>query len=283
MVPLLSIRSAGQMLKACTILVLTVVCAAASLLFAPPPTSWLVAVCLVSATVVLFSWAIFNVNSSFWTKTLSQPPGSARAVALTFDDGPDPHFTPLVLDILAEKQVPATFFVVGERAKRHPELLRQQHQMGHVVGNHSHTHSLLFHFRHGNRLRHEINACNEAIRAAIGLEPRLFRAPHGFKAPALADVLFEEGMTAVGWQARGKDYLTLDPGRIAQRIIRGASNGGVLLLHDGGGFQGGTDRSPTLQALPLVIDGLRELGYAFLRLDRLFGVEAYRTERGSTT
>ena len=200
-------------------------------------------------------------------------------MALTFDDGPDASFTPRVLHILAEKQVPATFFVVGERAERHPELIRRAHDMGHAIGNHSHTHSLRFHFRHGNGLRREIGACNDAIRSAIGLEPRLFRSPQGLKTPALGDVLRERGMAAIGWQVRGMDYLLRDPERIARRIVEGAVDGGVLLLHDGGGFQGSMDRSATIRALPLVIDGLRARGFTFLRVDQLFGVAAYHPER----
>ena len=87
-------------------------------------------------------------------------------------------------------------------------------------------------------------------------------------------------MAAIGWQVRGMDYLLRDPERIARRIVEGAVDGGVLLLHDGGGLQGSTDRSATIRALPLVIDGLRARGFTFLRVDQLFGVAAYHP-RGS--
>src|SRR5262249_6174221 len=89
-------------------------------------------------------------------------------------------------------------------------------------------------------------------------------------------VLREYGMTAVGWQVRGMDYWLRDPARIARRIIDRAVDGGVLSLHDGGGFQGGSDRSATLGALPLVIDALRARGFTFLRVDELFDVPAYQ-------
>ena len=224
----------------------------------------------------LFAWAIFRVTSGFWIETLWRARRASRAVALTFDDGPDVCFTPRVLDILAEKRVTATFFVVGERAERHPELIRRAHDMGHAIGNHSHTHSLRFHFRHERGMRTEIGACNRVIRSAIGLEPRLFRSPQGLKTPALGDVLREHGMAAVSWQVRGMDYWLRDPERIARRIVERVVDGGVILLHDGGGYQGSMDRSATLQALPLVIDGLRARGFAFLRVDQLFDVAAYQ-------
>jgi peptidoglycan-N-acetylglucosamine deacetylase len=266
------------MAKARFILSLAAICTIFSFAFAPPPASWIVGTATLVATIALFAWAMSRVNSSFWIETLWHSRRPSRAVALTFDDGPDASFTPRVLHILAEKQVPATFFVVGERAERHPELIRRAHDMGHVIGNHSHTHSLRFHFRHRSGLRREIGACNDAIRAVIGLEPRLFRSPQGLKTPALGDVLRERGMTAIGWQVRGMDYLFRDPGRIARRIVEGAVDGGVLLLHDGGGLQGSTDRSATIRALPQVIDGLRARGFTFLRVDQLFGVAAYRPE-----
>jgi peptidoglycan/xylan/chitin deacetylase (PgdA/CDA1 family) len=251
-----------------------------SLAFAPAPMSWILGAGILVATTALFVWAIGRANSSFWIETLARSPRSVRAVTLTFDDGPDAHFTPRVLDILEAKGVPATFFVVGERAERHPDVIRRAHDMGHVLGNHSHTHSLRFHFLHEAGLRREIGACNHAIRSAIGREPRLFRPPHGVKTPALGDVLAAQGMTPVGWQVRGMDYLFRDPRRIARRIVERAVDGGVLLLHDGGGLQGSEDRSATIQALPLVIDGLRARGFTFLRIDQLFPVPAYRAENG---
>jgi peptidoglycan-N-acetylglucosamine deacetylase len=273
------IGSPGLMAKACSILSLAFIGTAVSLAFAPPPASGIAAAAILVIAAALFLWAIFRVNSDFWIETLWRSCRSSKAVALTFDDGPDPSFTPRVLKILAEKQVPATFFVVGARAERHPELIRRAHDMGHAIGNHSHTHSLRFHFHHGSGLRREIGACNDAIRSVIGLEPRLFRSPQGLKTPALGDVLRQLGMAAIGWQVRGMDYLFRDPERIARRIVEGAVDGGVLLLHDGGGLQGSMDRSATIRALPMVIDGLRARGFTFLRVDQLFGVAAYHSER----
>jgi peptidoglycan/xylan/chitin deacetylase (PgdA/CDA1 family) len=270
------------MAKACFILFVASVCVVLGLAFVSSPTSWIVGAGTLMGTTALFAWTIARVNSSFWIHTLWRSDQNPRAVALTFDDGPDVQFTPRVLDILAEKRVQATFFVVGQRATSHPDLLRRAHKMGHVIGNHTHTHSLLFHLFHWSGLRREIGACNQAIRAAIGLEPRLFRAPQGVKTPALGDVLSEFGMTPIGWQMRGMDYVIRDPERIARRIVQGAAGGAVLLLHDGGGLQGSTDRSATLVALPLVIEGLKRRGFTFLTVDQLFGVEAYHGKCAET-
>src|SRR5215813_90284 len=264
-----------MLFKARLTLGLSAIGAVLCLVLLPAPASWMVAASLVITVVALFVWTIGRANSTFWMPTLWRASGARRAVALTFDDGPDVCFTPRVLDILAEKRVKATFFVVGERAERHPELIRRAHEMGHAIGNHSHTHSLRFHFRHKRGMRSEIGACNRVIRSAIGREPRLFRSPQGLKTPALGDALREHGMAAIGWQVRGMDYWLRDPARIARRLVQGAVDGGVLMLHDGGGFQGSLDRSATIGALPLVIDGLRARGFTFVRVDQLFDVPAY--------
>jgi peptidoglycan/xylan/chitin deacetylase (PgdA/CDA1 family) len=265
-----------MLLKARLSLGLTAVVAILCLVLLPAPVSWVAAASLVIVVVATFAWTIGRANSTFWTNTLWRAPAAPRGVALTFDDGPDVCFTPQILDILAEKQVRATFFVVGERAERHPELVRRAYDIGHAIGNHSYTHSLRFHFRHERGMRQEIGACNRVIRSLIGREPRLFRSPQGLKTPALSDVLREYGMVAVGWQVRGMDYWLRDPDRIARRLVEKAVDGGVLSLHDGGGFQGGSDRSATLRALPLVIDGLRARGFRIVRLDELFDVAAYQ-------
>jgi peptidoglycan/xylan/chitin deacetylase (PgdA/CDA1 family) len=227
------------------------------------------------ALIAVMSWAVFNVNSSVWARTLWRAPTPDKQVALTFDDGPDPVFTPQVLDMLKEKGVKAAFFCVGERVRAHPELTRRIHEEGHVLGNHSDSHAMWINFGLHARLRREISDANAAIQQAAGVRPRLYRAPHGFKNPALGDVLRGEGMLSIGWQARGFDAVVNDAARIAQRIVDKAAPGGVILLHDGAGLQGTEDRQATLEALPVVIDGLRARGLEIKRLDELLDVRPY--------
>lgn len=239
------------------------------------PAGWIVALVLLAAYLVVVAWAVFHVNSSIWARTLWRAPAPINAVALTFDDGPDPEFTPRVLELLRAKDVHAAFFCVGSRVREHPELARRIAEAGHLLGNHSDSHAMWINFSARKRLRREIAACNDAIEQAAGVKPRLYRAPHGFKNPALGDVLREQGMTAIGWQVRGFDAVVSDAGRIAQRIVDKAKAGGVILLHDGAGLQGSRDRAATLAALPVVIDGLRAQGLEIVRLDELLQIEAY--------
>jgi len=240
----------------------------ATLWLGDSPASWLIAGLIVLLAFALIAWGVFNVNSSLWAPTLWRAPG-VNAVALTFDDGPDPDFTPRVLEILEREKVAAAFFVVGERARANPALLREIDRRGHLVGNHSFSHSWNINFALHARLTREIKGCNDAIEAAIGKRPRFYRAPHGFKNPALGDVLARHAMTCVGWQVRGFDAVRPDADAIARRLVRKARAGGILLLHDGSGLQGTQDRSATLAALPVVIDGLRARGFVFMRLDEL--------------
>ncbi len=254
--------------KAIAIKFLAVIGVFAALWFGDAPTSWWMAGIIVIAAFALIAWGVFDVNSSLWTPTLWQVPG-VKAVALTFDDGPDPEFTPRVLEILARDNVKATFFVVGERARTNPDIVREIDRQGHLVGNHSFSHAWNINFGLHARLTQEIDRCNDAIEAAIGKRPRFYRAPHGFKNPALGDVLAKRAMTCVGWQVRGFDAVRADAGEITRRLVRKARAGGILLLHDGSGLQGTQDRRATLEALPLIIAGLRARGFALMRLDQL--------------
>jgi peptidoglycan/xylan/chitin deacetylase (PgdA/CDA1 family) len=240
------------------------------------PLSWAMAALSFGVGTAVLLYLVFDPNATLWAPTLWRSPRPTNAVALTFDDGPDPEFTPRILSILAEKKVPAAFFVVGQRVLEHPEIVAAIDRAGHLVADHSHTHDLRFHFRLWSGARREIAACNLAIVHAIGREPRLFRSPQGFKNPALGDVLQEKGMIAIGWQVRGLDTIARDADAIVTRIVSGARPGGVIALHDGGGLLGTSSREPTIEALPKVIDALRAEGMEFARLDELLRVEAYR-------
>jgi peptidoglycan/xylan/chitin deacetylase (PgdA/CDA1 family) len=264
------------MVKAIFIKIIAIAGVAAALRFGDGADGWIAAVVIVALTLAWLAWGVFNVNSSMWADTAWRAPEPVKAVALTFDDGPDPRFTPEILRVLAEKKVKAAFFSVGSRVIENPDLTKQIHDAGHIIGNHSESHGMWINFSLHKRLRREIQDTNAAIRQAIGHVPRLYRAPHGFKNPALGDVLATEEMLAVGWQVRGFDAVSGNAAKIAQRVVNGASPGGVILLHDGAGLQGTDDRSATVEALPVIIDGLRARGLEIVRLDELLKLEPYQ-------
>jgi len=184
-------------------------------------------------------------------------PGS---LALTFDDGPDPVDTPKLLDMLREKGVKATFFVVGKRADQYPEIVRRAWDEGHLIANHTWSHRNLFCFLTPSRLRAEIERGTESVRRICGFRPRLFRSPVGLRHVLLRPYLSDAGLEYISWSIRTRDTLTSDSGVLARRILSQATSGDIILLHDH--LPGGAH--VMLEALPGVIDELRQRGFEFV-------------------
>jgi peptidoglycan/xylan/chitin deacetylase (PgdA/CDA1 family)/spore germination protein YaaH/GT2 family glycosyltransferase len=224
--------------------------------------------------------------STYPTPCLVRRSGKAeKEVALTFDDGPDPHWTAVVLDALRREGVPATFFVVGSQVQQYPGLVRRAFDEGHDIGNHSFTHPNLAHTS-AARTRLELDATQRAIQAALDRSTTLFRPPYGIDVqPRTA----EEMLPIAAARARG--YVTVAEGidprdwetgpnrrtaaQIADRVIAdslaGAHadtrwKGNIVLLHDAGG-----DRSATVDAIPLLVRALKAKGYRFVTVSQLLG------------
>jgi peptidoglycan/xylan/chitin deacetylase (PgdA/CDA1 family) len=210
------------------------------------------------AVTVLILYLLFHPRNQWLVANRSRVEG-AGCVALTFDDGPDPVDTPRLLDLLREKGVKATFFVVGKRADQYPEIVRRAWTEGHLIANHTWSHYSLFCFLTPRRLRAEIERGSESVRRSCGFRPRFFRSPVGLRHPLLAPYLKDAGLEYVSWTIRTRDTLTANSSVLARRILKAAS-GDIILLHDH--LPGGTDAM--LQALPRVIDELRERGFQFV-------------------
>jgi peptidoglycan-N-acetylglucosamine deacetylase len=214
---------------------------------------------LVLGAVTLFIvYLLFHPRNQWLVANRSRVNG-AQCVALTFDDGPDPADTPKLLDLLREKGVKATFFVVGKRADRHPEIVRRAWAEGHLIANHTWSHYSLFCFLLPGRLRTEIERGSESIRRICGSRPRFFRSPVGLRHPLLAPYLQDAGLEYVSWSIRTRDTLTANSSVVARRILKAAS-GDIILLHDH--LPGGANAM--LEVLPSVIDKLRERGFQFV-------------------
>lgn len=186
--------------------------------------------------------------------------GSGGRVALTFDDGPDPEATPRVLDLLDRHGARASFFCVGERVERRPELASEIARRGHRVENHSHRHLSRFSVLGPAAMAREIDRAQGAIAAATGRLPRLFRPPAGLRNPFLEPLLARRGLWLASWRRRGFDTVCADPRRVARSLTRGLEPGDVLLLHDGGSARGPGGRPVVLEALPRVLEALDARG-----------------------
>ena len=202
-------------------------------------------------------------NSPLFGATVSALPRALRGhVWLTFDDGPNPDATPRVLDALGEAGVTATFFVLGRHAARWPALVRRVRAEGHQLGNHGWSHCKL-HLRSPRFVRDDLERGTRAVEDACGAIPRLFRAPHGFRSPWVSGIARSLGQRTVGWTLGVWDSDRPGAAIIAQRTVAGVRPRGIVLLHDGDGYDPAGDRRQTAEALPAIVRGVRAKGLDF--------------------
>lgn len=182
-----------------------------------------------------------------------------KVVALTFDDGPDPTDTPDVLDILKEKKVRATFFVLGQAAQSNPYLLKRLVNEGHEIGNHS--------FNHDYQQRHlveEMNQTDKEVFAATGTHTYFYRPPGGFLSKSQLEIIKGNGHVVALWSVDSKDWRNPGIKQIVDNVIKHVFPGAIILMHDGG-----YHRTQTVKALGPIIDALRERGYRLVTLSEL--------------
>ena len=182
---------------------------------------------------------------------------SRNEIALTFDDGPDPEVTPKVLDILDLHQAKASFFVIGDKAAAHPELIREIVKRGHSIENHSLQHSNFFGFFVWTALRKDIGTAQEIIAGITGQSPVFFRSPMGIRNPMLDPVIARLGLRYITWTRRGFDTVTSDPAVVLERLTRKMSAGDILLLHD---RRTHGQRAIVLEVLPALLKRITAAG-----------------------
>ncbi|MFZ4482780.1 MAG: polysaccharide deacetylase family protein [Chthoniobacterales bacterium] len=199
----------------------------------------------------------------------------ASRVCLTFDDGPDPDWTPAILDILKERGLKATFFIVGTEAEKYPDIIRRMAEEGHEIGNHTYTHPNLAEAPEA-LIKLELNATQRLIESIIGKSTALFRPPYDADArpTSLAELVPIEVAQSLGYltvleSIDPRDWQEPDAYELLQRVKDARKNGSILLLHDGGG-----DRSATVEALPSILDYLEERGDRIVNISELVGIDA---------
>ena len=215
-----------------------------------------------AVSVGALAWGAFERNSPLFGRVQRRLPSDDRVVALTFDDGPNPHATPAILDALGAEAVAGTFFVLGRHADQWPAIVARAASEGHAIGNHGYHHRKLI-WRAPNYVREDITLGTTAIERAGATRPRMFRAPHGQRNPWVTPIARSAGQRTVGWTLGVWDTALPGPTVIADRVLRGTRNGSIVLLHDGDGYDPHGDRMQTARALPLIIRGLRERGFSF--------------------
>ncbi len=222
------------------------------------------------AGFVLLSLAMpFFPRLGYFGPVISRGSSGRRAVALTFDDGPDPQTTLRLLTLLVRERVPAAFFVTGAKAQRHPGLIREILAGGHAVGNHSFSHDYRLYFRNGQRLQDDIRAAQQTL-AQIGITCRAFRPPVGIVSPRLPAALASSGLFIVNYSCRALDGGNRRVNGLARRILRRVRPDDIILLHDMRPKKPATVED-WLREVERLLAGLRKRDLAVLPLADLIG------------
>ncbi|MCF6092998.1 polysaccharide deacetylase family protein [Microaerobacter geothermalis] len=196
-------------------------------------------------------------------------PSHVRRVALTFDDGPDLQFTPQILDVLKKHNVKATFFIVGNRAKAHPEIVKRIVREGHAIGNHTWNHANLPKLPIES-VRNQIIQTDNTLKNIIGYKPKLFRAPYGAMTEETVQMLGKMGYTAVGWTVDSLDWKGLSKEAVSDNVLSNIFPGAIILQHSAGGK--GEDLSGTVKALSEIIHKLKNDRVEFYTVPDLLGI-----------
>lgn len=208
------------------------------------------------------SIASFNICWNFYTKAICKcRQGSNNTIFITFDDGPDRYETPLILDVLKKHNIRAAFFVIGNKAGQHPELLKRMHDEGHVVGNHSFDHANFFPLKSRRTIINEIEKTQRIINSAAAGNALFFRPPFGVTNPMIAAAVKKMGLVTVGWSLRSFDTVIKNNDKLLDRLLKRTHNGAIVLFHD------------RIKGMHFVLDkyikALKTRQYRFETLDKL--------------
>ena len=208
-------------------------------------------------------------NAPSWSKpvndTYTRVSTGRKVVAITFDDGPHPENTPRLLDMLKERRIKATFYVVGNMVKYSPQLIRRMIAEGHEIGNHTVTHGNLARMS-DDALRKELQAAHDQIIAETGVTPRTMLPPGGAIKKSQKELMLREfGYPTILWSVDPEDWKRPGPAVVTSRLVNGASPGGILLVHD--------LHKPTVDAMPSTLDQLLAQGYEFVTVTELIELD----------
>lgn len=198
-------------------------------------------------------------------------PGTRR-LALTYDDGPNDPYTAQLLEVLDKHGVKATFFLLGQFVSERPELARAVAEAGHAIGSHCYTHQNLI-FLTETQLRQQLERASRAIEEATGVRPKLFRPPFGGRRPGTFSVVSQYGMVPVMWRVSCNDWSAKSHESIVQKAVSQIRGGDVILLHDGGHKEMGTDRSHSVRASDEIVRRYKAEGYEFVTVPQMMGEE----------
>ena len=217
---------------------------------------------IISVLLLLFLvYASADIRSGVYVKAVSRLPTNEKILALTFDDGPHPDTTPLILDLLKKYNIQAAFFCIGKNIEKNKSLANRIINEGHWIGNHTNQHGYAFPFYSNKRMKMEIEACRDQM-VSVGSSdsPRLFRPPFGVTNPSLRKALKNSGYTVIGWNIRSLDTIIGNPEVVIRRVTKKIKPGSILLFHD--------SQAHTPEIVERIINFALNKGYNFVRVDK---------------
>jgi len=229
------------------------------------------------AAAVAVGYQSVAPRGQWYGRTFTGLKSGTRQLALTYDDGPnDPH-TFRLLEVLARHDVKATFFLIGRYVKQRPDIARELVRSGHVVGNHTFSHTNLI-FASARQTRMELLDCERALSDAVGEHSRLFRPPFGGRRPSTLRIARTMGLEPVMWNVTGWDWRGKPAEYIERKVRQQIQGGDVILLHDGGHAAFGADRSPTVMATDRLIVRYKSEGYEFVTVSEMMEQQAVSSQ-----
>jgi peptidoglycan/xylan/chitin deacetylase (PgdA/CDA1 family) len=209
----------------------------------------------------------YFIGSNYYLAAHCRGSENKKVIALTFDDGPHPIYTPIILDILEQHKVKAAFFVIGKWAEKYPELLKRIHDEGHLIGNHSYEHNFGYPLKSNAQLLADAVLCDDIITQNILKRPLFYRPPFGVTNPGIKYLVETRKYYCIGWSLRTYDTIAKDAIELKEKSIRMLKNGAIMLLHD--------RLSVTCEALPGFLEEVKKEGYRMERVDVLLQLQAY--------
>ncbi len=237
-----------------------------ALLMILQPSHWRIALSIFVADHVLLTLAGLLPRSNWLGPNLTRLPAGRDEIALTIDDGPDPAVTPKVLDILDRYAVKATFFCIGEKAARHPDLCREIVARGHDVENHSQRHLHWFSLLGYRGIFKELREAQTMLTKITGNAPLFFRAPAGLRNPFLDPALFKLDLRLASWSIRAYDTRIGDAEEVSRKLLGGLKKGAILLMHDGNSARTQDGNPVILEVLPIILSEAKNSGLNFVTL-----------------
>ena len=229
--------------------------------------NWVYPMLVILKLAVMF-WGSYFINSNYHIQTLCEVKSDKKEIAITFDDGPDKNVTPALLEVLNKHNAKAAFFCIGRKIEGNEAVLKKIDSEGHVIGNHSFSHSNFFDFFTAGKMKREFEQSDKLVFDAIGKQMNFYRPPYGITTPAMKKAVKEKQYETIGWSVRSMDSMQRNEQKLMNKLTKQLKPGAVFLFHD-----------TWVGIVPLIDKFLTEAktqGYTVVRPDELFNVKAYK-------